>query len=51
MFGEWRRQEAQYFKTLLGGNTFQCPACQDKPHIVYLDGNMKLYRYEKKSRD
>lgn len=48
---EWRRQEREYFAGLVGGDLFVCPACSHTPHAIHIDGNMKLYRYEKRSRD
>ena len=47
---EWRRQEADYFTSLIGGDLFSCPACSSNPHCVHIDGNMKLYRYNRASR-
>lgn len=49
-FSEWRRQESKFFETLSGGELFVCPACDDAPHTVHIDGNMKLYRYKRKSK-
>lgn len=50
-FSEWRRQERIYLEMLSGGDIFSCPACTDSPHVVHIDGNSKLYRYKKQSRD
>lgn len=49
-FSEWRRQEMKFFEVLAGGDIYTCPACEDAPHAVHIDGNMKLYRYTKKSK-
>lgn len=48
-FSEWRRQEKSYFENLAGGDLFSCPACSTTPHAIHIDGNMKLYRYNRKN--
>lgn len=42
---EWRRLED--LSQLKSHDPFNCPACGDTPHCVHIDGNAKLYRYEK----
>jgi hypothetical protein len=45
---EWKRLEFGGFKQEF--SLFECPACADEPHALHIDGNAKLYRYEKAGR-
>lgn len=49
-FSEWRRQEMRFFEMLTGGAIYSCPACEEEPHAVHIDWNMKLYRYKRMSK-
>jgi hypothetical protein len=34
-------------ETLCGENYMGCPACSDGIHACHIDGNRKLYRFQK----
>lgn len=46
---EWRKQEVLFYESMTGG-LFHCPACQDEPHTIHIDGNAKLFRYKAAGR-
>jgi hypothetical protein len=43
---EWRQQELRYLQATTC-NLHNCPSCQESPHTIHLDGNAKLFRYNK----
>lgn len=46
---EWRHWESRYYEEV-AGDLFHCPACQDQPHTIHIDGNAKLFRYKAAGR-
>lgn len=50
---EWKKQEVNFMSSVVGGkqsSLFYCPACGTEPHCIHIDGNAKLFRYDRGGR-